>query len=439
MAHAQNARVTRERLSLDAAIQQAVDHNRLLETAKLQVEKAEDDLAVAKTRRLPIFETTVTASQLLTPVSYSFPKGAFGEIPGVGSFPATAVDVKSPQEPNAFIQGQLTQPLSQLIRINLGIHAATASRDIEREHSRQQRLAIVNAVSRQYFAILQTQSALTASEEAIALYQELDRTVAVHVAQKVALKSDAMDVQLRLAQEQLTFTTKANTLATQKEQLNQLLGRDVRTAFDVEEVAPISPTAPDLAQTELLEAMQARALQARPDIREARLKAEQADLDMRMKRTERIPDVSLALSYTSNVNMDVLPRNLSAVGVQVKWEPFDWGRKNRELSSKQRTVQQAKLGVRDAEDRAVIEINARYRTLNEARARLDVARLAETSAHEKLRVKTNQFQIQSALLADVLHQKVELADSTDRYQQALLAYWTAKVDFDQAVGEDVIP
>jgi outer membrane protein TolC len=185
--------------------------------------------------------------------------------------------------------------------------------------------------------------------------------------------------------------------------------------------------------------MQAHALQDRPDIREARLKAEQATLDLRMKRTERIPDVSLALSYTSNVNMDILPRNLSSVGVQVKWEPFDWGRKNRELSSKQHTVQQAKLGVRDAEDRAVIEINARYRTLNEARARLDVARLAETSAHEKLRVKTNQFQIQSALLADVLHQKVELADSTDRYQQALLAFWTAKVDFDQAVGEDVIP
>ena len=65
VAHAQNARVTRERLSLDAAIQQAVDHNRLLETAKLQVEKAEDDLAVAKTRRLPIFETTVTASRPL--------------------------------------------------------------------------------------------------------------------------------------------------------------------------------------------------------------------------------------------------------------------------------------------------------------------------------------------------------------------------------------
>ena len=65
--------------------------------------------------------------------------------------------------------------------------------------------------------------------------------------------------------------------------------------------------------------------------------------------------------------------------------------------------------------------------------------MAQTSSREKLRVKTNQFQIQAVLLADVLRQRVELADSTDRYQQALLAYWTAKADFDQAVGEDVIP
>jgi outer membrane protein len=224
-----------------------------------------------------------------------------------------------------------------------------------------------------------------------------------------------------------------NTLVSQKEQLNQLLGRDVRTAFDVDDMALLPTAAIDL------DAAQAHALQDRPDIREARLKLQQADLDRRMKRSERIPDVSLALSYTSNVNMDVLPRNLAAAGVQVKWEPFDWGRKNHELAVKERTVRQATLGVRDAEDRAVIEINARYRKLTETRAQLNVAQLAQASSREKLRVKTNQFQIQTALLADVLHQKVELADSTDRYQQALLAFWTAKADFDQAVGEDVIP
>ena len=64
--------------------------------------------------------------------------------------------------------------------------------------------------------------------------------------------------------------------------------------------------------------------------------------------------------------------------------------------------------------------------------------MSQTTAREKLRVKTNQYQIQSALLTDVLQLRAELAEADDRYQQALLAFWTAKADFEQAVGEEGI-
>src|SRR4029450_9460332 len=129
---------------------------------------------------------------------------------------------------------QVSQPISQLFRIGLGIQSATTTREIERERARAQELSIVNSVKRLYFAILQTESALAAINETVALYRELDRTLQVRVAQKVALRSDALDVQFRLAQEELTRLTRTNTLASQKEQLNQLLGRDVRTAFETE-------------------------------------------------------------------------------------------------------------------------------------------------------------------------------------------------------------
>ena len=94
--------------------------------------------------------------------------------------------------------------------------------------------------------------------------------------------------------------------------------------------------------------------------------------------------------------------------------------------------------MREAEDRAVVEINSRFRRLTESRALLNVAQLAQGAAREKLRVKTNQYQVRSALLSDVLNLRAELADSNDGYQQALLAFWTAKADFDLAVGEEVI-
>ena len=420
---------TIERLSLEAATRLAIENNRQLQTARLQVEKADADLAVARTRRLPAFETEATGSYLLSPVDFAFPQGAFGDFPGTGPIPATDTAVSVPRQPTMYVSSQVSQPISQLHRIGLGIRNATATRDIERERARAQDLSVVNTVKRLYFAILQTESALTATNEAIALYRELDRTVEVRVAQKVALRSDALDVQLRLAQEELARTTWQNRLASQKEQLNQLLGRDVRTAFEVDEAAAITAMDVDV------EAARTHALENRPDVREARLAVTQAELAQRIKKAERIPDVSVAVSYVSNFNIDVLPANLATVGVNVKWEPFDWGRRGRELAAKSRTIQQARLTVRDAEDRTVIEINSRYRTLTEKRAQLTVARMAQSTVREKLRVKTNQYQVQAALLPDVLRVRAEAADADDRYQQALLGFWTAKADYDLAVGE----
>jgi outer membrane protein TolC len=157
-----------------------------------------------------------------------------------------------------------------------------------------------------------------------------------------------------------------------------------------------------------------------------------------MTKADRIPEVSLAFSYTSNFNIDMLPTNLATLGVRVKWEPFDWGRKKHELAAKTHTVQQARLNVRDAEDRTVLEINSRFRTLAEKRALLNVAGMAQTATREKLRVTTNQFQVQAALLPDVLQVRAELAQTDDRYQQALLDFWVAKADYELAVGEEAL-
>ena len=421
-----------QRLTLDRAIQLAVENNRQIQTAALQLQKANEDVEVARTHRLPVFDIQGQAAQLLTPVDFAFPQGAFGEFPGVGPIPATDTDVSVPRQLTYYFSSQVSQPITQLFRIGLGIDSARATSAIEQEHLNAQRLSVTTSVKRLYFAILQSESALDSTEQALALYRELDRTLEVRVAQKVALRADSLDVRFRLAKEELTRTTYQNTLASQKEQLNQLLGRDVRTDFVVEPVTELS-----IAEVDV-DAARTRALENRPDLREARLKVEQADLDRRLKKADRIPELSVAVSYSSYFNIDVMPTNLATAGLQLKWEPFDWGRKGHELAAKTHTVTQARLAVRDTEDRIIVDVNNRFRTLSEKRALLNVARMAQATSREKLRVKTNQYQVQAALLPDVLQLRTEQASSDDQYQQALLAFWTAKADFENAIGEEVI-
>ena len=53
--------------------------------------------------------------------------------------------------------------------------------------------------------------------------------------------------------------------------------------------------APDGFESDLA-AAQKRALAQRPEVKEARLKLRQAELDRRIKKSERIPDVSVSLN-----------------------------------------------------------------------------------------------------------------------------------------------
>ena len=66
---------------------------------------------------------------------------------------------------------------------------------------------------------------------------------------------------------------------------------------------------------------------------------------------------------------------------------------------------------------------------------LRVARLARETAAERLRVTTERYRVESALLRDVLEAQTALARATQEYEQAVGAFWTARADFEQAIGD----
>ncbi len=92
--------------------------------------------------------------------------------------------------------------------------------------------------------------------------------------------------------------------------------------------------------------------------------------------------------------------------------------------------------IREAENRVLVEVNDKFRQVEFRRAELGVARLAQQSALENLRVVKNKFALQAALMKDVLQTQVSLEQLNNDYEQALTSYWNAKADFERAVGEE---
>ena len=417
-------------LTLEQAVNIAQANNRSVKNAQLFASIDDDQIAEARTHRFPSLNLYALGSQLLTPVNFTFQQGAFGTFPGIGPVPATNTQIHTPLRPTFYALTQFSQPLSQQYKFGLNIKQAKLTKLVDEQKLRAQKQSVTSQVKQSYYAILRTQSSLASSEENLKFDRELDRTTEQYLAEKTALKSDSMDVKARIAQEEYNNLTLRNSLASQKEQLNDLLGRDIRTDFSVAEV----PEATTIEAS--LDAAQVQALSARPELAEARLAVQQAELNRRITKTQYIPDVSLAVTNLSLTNINLLPSYVATAGVLVSWDPIDWGRRKHELAAASKTIEQSKNSANETEAQILVEVGAKFRKLGETRALLHATTLQRDAEREKLRVVMNQFEQKTALLKDVLQQKMSLETVTNQYNQALLSFWTAKADFEKSLGEE---
>ena len=417
-------------LGLDEAVTMALDHNRLVQNSTLDVAKSGNQLASAKTQRLPQLQLSVTPAYLAAPIDVKFDQGTLGTFPSTGPIPAQDTTIRTNPGFLASVTASVTQPIAQLYKIGLTIDQLGVARDMSRQDLRTQRQSIMNNVKQAYYAILQSQSALEALQEQVASNRELERVVTEQVAQETALPSDLMQVKAALAQAEYNVASTQHTLASQKEQLNHLLGRDPATPFTVSPVPLVTPMETDLPVAREV------ALRQRPELQKATLQISYADYDVRIKRAQFIPDLSLVFKYVSPVTSDVLPKNIAYVGVQFDWDIWDWGKKRQDMTQSQRALEQARNSVAETASQVTLDVNSSFRKLQDSQAFVTVARLNRDAAREKLRVAINQYRQQSALLKDVLAAQASLGQAEDQSRQSVLSLWQARANFEKAVGSD---
>ncbi len=421
-----------ETLTLEQAIADALQQNTAVKNAVIETEKITLAQAAYRTRRLPSFKVSALVSQPLTRMTFTFEEGQFGNFPSTGPIPDKKTEIRSSMSPTALINAQVQQPLSQLYGINLNLKKYDLNKELAQEQVRQKRQTTVADVKAAYFQIMQTGSLLKNAEEVVKLNREINRVTEQFVKQGAALIPEQMETGMRVSQAEYEVMTLKNRAASQKEQLNFLLGRDVRIDF---QTAP-----PDsflkMCETDLA-AAQKRALEQRPEIRQAQLKIKQSNLDVKIKKTDFIPDVALTASYLSPFSYSsLLPKNIVSVGVSVEWEVFDWGRKKRELAEKRLSVEQSENSLDEAENLVLIEVGAAFRKLREAAEQLRIMQMSQKTAHANVQIALYKYEQQSVLYKEVLRVQSALADANSKYQIALLSFWTAKAEFEKVLGEE---
>ncbi len=416
-------------LTLSDAIQLALTSNRELKIANLEVDKSKWQVAAAKTRRLPGFKTFIFGSGNLTDSSFLFKEGSLGTL---NHQPVPSQNERIPLSTGftGYALADVSQPISQLYKIGLSIHEQELSAKLNSEEYRGKRQSVVSNVKQAYYAVLQTESSLEVAEAELKQYEETKRVAVQYLEQEAVLKSDVLETEAKLAQAQYQITSLNNDLQSQKEQLNDLLGRDIETEFRTEQVPPIAATETDLRLA------QQTALSQRPEMREAAIKLQKAEYDRKLSKADYIPDISAAFHYFSPLNTDLLPTNVAAAGLEMSWEPFEWGRRRDDVKQKGIAVDQSQFRLQQVRSQVLLDVNNRFRKLAQSRQGLTVAQAAREAAEEKLREVNDKFSKEAVLLRDVLQQQTAVSTANHDYEEALLGFWSAKANFEKALGEE---
>jgi outer membrane protein TolC len=237
-------------------------------------------------------------------------------------------------------------------------------------------------------------------------------------------------VKAKITQERYQLLVLQDNLQSRKENLNDLLGRDLQTEFKIEAQPAPSPEELDL------NAARKKALAQRPEVRKAKLDVARTELEVQREKANYLPDVSVDVSYVAFTSLSLLPSNIAHVGFHLQWDPFDWGQKKDKIEQLRTTGKQDALTQTSTEQQVLLQVNSTYRKLLEARVSLDTEAAVRELEREKLRVVMNRFEEKSALLSEVLEQQAAVIGADTRYQRALENLWTEKVNFDRALGED---
>jgi outer membrane protein TolC len=423
-------------LTLDDAIRIALKSNRVVQNSALEAGKLDEQKAGVKSQMLPSAHILALGAQPVAPFSFSIDKGALGNDTLGGPIPESNIKLNTPAHPIGIAVVNVIQPISSIPTIKKQLGLIDIEKKLADEQTRLERQNLVRDVRQLYYGIQSVQSSLRAAQESVKLSQEVARVTSEYLEKRQVLDADYLEAQFHLAKAMESVLDLENQRESLKSKLNLKLGRDILTDFTVPEIAAVADgNLPDALPSPA--EIRARAIQQRPEARQAQLKIEQAKAELQIASAAYNP--TIAAQFTgieiSDINA-LLPRQIGIAGVSLSWEPFTWGRKERDLEVHRVEIQRAMNKEEEAKSQVAIDVADQYRRLQLAAAKLHVASLGLQVATESLRVAQKQYDQQFSLLRTVLQAQTGLEGASAEYQRSLGELWTARAEYERALGED---
>jgi outer membrane protein TolC len=224
----------------------------------------------------------------------------------------------------------------------------------------------------------------------------------------MAARNDLLAVQVERDRAELDRLEAENAAEVANANLLRLLDLPPGTRIEPVEEGPAPAAGGDL------EALVARAIDARPDVLALRHRMQAALASVQVARAPSRPQASVQANYEyASPNQRIFPlsgewRDTWAVGVGVSITAFDGGRTSAATARATAQAEAVCRQLQDLEQRVRFEVTARVLDLRTARASLEVAGRSIESARENVRVSQDRYQAGVTPSSDLLDAEMRL-------------------------------
>jgi outer membrane protein TolC len=416
-------------ITLQEAVQLALQHNHLVRINQFKVEEQQHAKEVAKSAYFPSIRNEssfihVTDTQLI-------------EI-GAGSL-GTVAGSPFPTQPSIINQGgrnfttsgtQLTQPLTTLLKIRAENDIAHADLKASRETAHQMKNDVALKVHQIYYKILIAQVHRSATEARITASQDLRSERVEQVKLGSTLERDLIESRAQLLQAKQELLSTDLQLSDLKLQLNDAIGLPLTTPLDLD------PNAEQFQTECKRESCLKLALAAHPEIQQARDEVEKAQAGVHLAKVDiGVPDLSAFARYSYQQNVPFLAKNFGSFGVLFSYDLFDAGHKRAVLREREAQLSQAKENLARLSDDVELAVLTAYNKLERTQQMLSVSEELLSTRAESSRVLQQELARGAALSSQADMAVAQELDAKTLLLQSQLEYTQAHDELIHSIGQ----
>ena len=390
-----------ERWTLERALAQALNQNPDARLARQRIAAAQAGLEQANAAFWPRLQFQSSYTRTDNPMM------VFGSILNQRAYPSAGLNFNDvPEVDDLNTRGLVTVPLYGGGKLRAGREGAKAGSEAARQENEAVRNALGFEVSRGFYSVLKTRQFIRAAEAAVKALEGSLSVARKRLAAGSLLKSEALDLEVRLAQarEDLVRARNANALAGRA--LRNLLGLEAGD-FEVAESAP-TVTAPDSGD-----------FSARAELAAARQRERAALEQVRGARSGYLPRVSAfgSLDYDYGWKFENGGGSYTA-GAIVQWELWDGKLTRAKVREAAANLESAREEERKLRLALEFEVEQARLDLKAANERLAVTGEAVAQASESAGLTRARFEQGAALSTYVIDAETALVAARVRRAEA---------------------